>query len=72
MSLNVQNTSLTTMPAWVKTNTKVVWAYDTPYCATPMADPTLAYQVMCFARPPGQEVFFPMYLFDSLYQFGKA
>ncbi|KAG2909839.1 hypothetical protein PC121_g18975 [Phytophthora cactorum] len=34
------------MPAWVKTNTKVVWAYDTPYCATPMADPTLAYQVM--------------------------
>ncbi|KAF1775475.1 Leucine-rich repeat domain, L domain-like [Phytophthora cactorum] len=72
MSLNVQNTSLTTMPTWVKTNTKVVWAYDTPFCATPMADPALAYQVMCFARPPGQEAFFPMYLFDSLYQFGKA
>ncbi|KAF1775485.1 hypothetical protein GQ600_2942 [Phytophthora cactorum] len=68
MSLNVQNTSLTTMPTWVKTNTKVVWAYDTPFCATPMADPALAYQVMCFARPPGQEAFFPMYLFDVLYR----
>ncbi|KAG6954076.1 hypothetical protein JG687_00012020 [Phytophthora cactorum] len=40
------------MPAWVKTNTKVVWAYDTPYCATPMADPTLAYQVIRMLAPP--------------------
>ncbi|KAH7481807.1 uncharacterized protein KRP23_4984 [Phytophthora ramorum] len=67
MSLNVQNTSLTTMPAWVKTNTKVVWANNTPFCAAPMADPTLAYQVMCFERPLGQEGYFPMYLFDALY-----
>ncbi|KAK1948593.1 hypothetical protein P3T76_000882 [Phytophthora citrophthora] len=65
MSLNIQNTSVTTMPAWVKTNTKVVWAFDTPFCATPMTDPTLMNQVMCFERPPEGD--FPMHLFDSLY-----
>ncbi|KAG1699781.1 hypothetical protein DVH05_012674 [Phytophthora capsici] len=67
MSLNIQNTSVTTLPAWVKTNTKVVWAFDTPFCAAPMTDPALAYQAMCFERPPGQEGYFPMYLFDALY-----
>ncbi|KUF93614.1 hypothetical protein AM588_10006109 [Phytophthora nicotianae] len=36
MSINAQNTSLSAMPAWIKTNTKVVWAYDTPFCATPV------------------------------------
>ncbi|KAF4143521.1 hypothetical protein GN958_ATG07254 [Phytophthora infestans] len=72
MSMNVQNTSITTMPPWVKTNTKVVWAYDTPFCAAPMADPTLAYQVMCFKRPMGQEALFPMYMFDALYEYDKS
>ncbi|GMF16742.1 unnamed protein product [Phytophthora lilii] len=41
MSLNVQNMSVTTLSEWVKTNTKVVWAYDAPFCALPMTDPTL-------------------------------
>ncbi|GMF49523.1 unnamed protein product [Phytophthora fragariaefolia] len=71
MSLNVQNTSLTDMPAWVKTNTKLVWAYDTPFCMTPMADPTLAYKVMCFANPRGQKAYFPMYMLDSLYAYNE-
>ncbi|KAL3674021.1 hypothetical protein V7S43_001704 [Phytophthora oleae] len=65
MSLNIQNTSVTTLPAWVKTNTKVVWASDTPFCAAPMTDPTLAYQVMCFERRPEGD--FPMHLLDALY-----
>ncbi|KAI9996104.1 hypothetical protein PInf_013282 [Phytophthora infestans] len=72
MSMNVQNTSITTMPPWVKTNTKVVWALDTPFCAAPMADPTLAYQVMCFERPMGQEALFYMYMFDALYEYDKS
>lgn len=29
VSFNVQNTSLSTFPTWVETQTKVVWAYDT-------------------------------------------
>ncbi|KAE9088635.1 hypothetical protein PF007_g19896 [Phytophthora fragariae] len=53
ISMNVQHTSITNMPEWVKTNTQVVWAYGTPFCATPMADPTLASRVMCFERPAG-------------------
>ncbi|KAG7395716.1 hypothetical protein PHYBOEH_003321 [Phytophthora boehmeriae] len=65
MSLNVQATNVTTLPDWVKTQTKVVWAYDTPLC--PMTDPTLAYQVMCFPRPAMQEAYFPMALFERLY-----
>ncbi|KAE9313916.1 hypothetical protein PF008_g19620 [Phytophthora fragariae] len=71
MSLNVQNTSLTNMPEWVKTNTKVVWAYGTPFCATPMTDPTLASRVMCFERPADQEFSFPIFLFDVLYPYEK-
>ncbi|KAE9058161.1 hypothetical protein PF001_g23381 [Phytophthora fragariae] len=71
MSMNVQNTSLTNMPDWVKTNTKVVWAYGTPFCAAPMADPTLAERVMCFERPAEQQFTFPMFLFDALYPYEK-
>ncbi|KAL3674025.1 hypothetical protein V7S43_001708 [Phytophthora oleae] len=65
MSLNVQNTSVTTMPEWVKTQTMVVWAYETPFCAVPMADPALAAKVMCFNRPAGYESFFPCTCFKS-------
>ncbi|KAE8964924.1 hypothetical protein PR003_g24811 [Phytophthora rubi] len=71
MSMNVQNTSLTNMPDWVKTSTKVVWAYGTPFCAVPMADPTLAERVMCFERPADQEFTFPIFLFDALYPYEK-
>ncbi|EGZ27622.1 hypothetical protein PHYSODRAFT_321402 [Phytophthora sojae] len=67
MSLSVQNTSVSTMPDWVKTQTVVVWAYDTPFCSAPMTDPELASKVMCFERPKKQESFFPMYLFEQLY-----
>ncbi|KAE8882126.1 hypothetical protein PF005_g16535 [Phytophthora fragariae] len=69
ISMSVQHTSLTNMPEWVKTNTKVVWAYGTPFCATPMADPTFAERVMCFERPAGQDITFPMFLFDALYAY---
>ncbi|KAE8998733.1 hypothetical protein PF011_g14929 [Phytophthora fragariae] len=71
MSMNVQNTSLTNMPDWVKTSTKVVWAYGTPFCAAPMADPTLAERVMCIERPAEQQFTFPMFLFDALYPYEK-
>ncbi|KAG1686248.1 hypothetical protein DVH05_007022 [Phytophthora capsici] len=67
ISLNIQNTSVTTLPAWVKTNTKAVWAYDTPFCATPMTDQTLANLAMCFERQPEGD--FPMRLFDALYPY---
>ncbi|KAE9031379.1 hypothetical protein PF011_g128 [Phytophthora fragariae] len=69
MSMNVQHTSLTSMPEWVKTNTKVVWAYGTPFCAAPMADPTLADRVMCFERPAGQDLTYPISLLDALYPY---
>ncbi|KAE9287144.1 hypothetical protein PF008_g26492 [Phytophthora fragariae] len=69
ISMSVQHTSLTNMPEWVKTNTKVVWAYGTPFCATPMADPTFAERVMCFERPAGQDITFPMFLFDAPYAY---
>ncbi|KAG7388062.1 hypothetical protein PHYPSEUDO_013181 [Phytophthora pseudosyringae] len=67
MSLNVEQTQLTAMPEWVKTNTQVVWASDTPFCQAPLADPTLAYQVMCSPRSTGQEEHFPKVLFDRLF-----
>ncbi|EGZ27641.1 hypothetical protein PHYSODRAFT_474391 [Phytophthora sojae] len=68
VSMNVQNTSLTSMPAWVKTNTKVVWASGTPFCATPMVDPTLTYQVMC-SQLAGQDLSFPIDLLGALYPY---
>ncbi|KAE9073381.1 hypothetical protein PF010_g25096 [Phytophthora fragariae] len=71
ISMNVQYTSLTHMPEWVKTNTKVVWAYGTPFCATPMADPTLARRVMCFERPAEQDASYPMFLVDALFPYEK-
>ncbi|KAE9006839.1 hypothetical protein PF011_g11399 [Phytophthora fragariae] len=71
MSMNVQHTSLTNMPEWVKTNTKVVWAYGTPFCAAPMADPTFADRVVCFERPSGLEYTFPVFLLDALYPYEK-
>ncbi|KAE9357886.1 hypothetical protein PR003_g1556 [Phytophthora rubi] len=69
MSMNVQHTSLTSMPEWVKTNTKVVWAYGTPFCAAPMTDPKFADRVMCFERPAGQDLAFPIALLDALYPY---
>ncbi|KAE8965332.1 hypothetical protein PF001_g28767 [Phytophthora fragariae] len=71
LSLNVEHTSLTNMPEWVKTNTRVVWAYGTPFCAAPMADPTLAGRVMCFKQPATQAFLFPMFLHDALYAYEK-
>jgi len=72
MLINVQNTNVTAMPAWVKTNTQVIWASGTPFCAAPMADPTLAYQVMCLPRPREREAHFPTALFDRLFLNGEA
>ncbi|KAG6623193.1 Reticulon-4-interacting protein 1 [Phytophthora cinnamomi] len=69
MSLNVQNTSVSSMPEWVKTQTKVIWAYDTPFCSSESRDPALAPKAMCFERPAAQESSFPMYLFEALYPF---
>ncbi|KAE9012273.1 hypothetical protein PR001_g15704 [Phytophthora rubi] len=71
LSMNVQHTLLTNMPEWVKTNTQVVWAYGTPFCATPMTDPTFAERVVCFERLTGQNLILPVYLFDALYPYEK-
>ncbi|OWZ22550.1 hypothetical protein PHMEG_0002742 [Phytophthora megakarya] len=69
MSLNIQNTSVTNIPEWVKAQTMVVWANETPFCAGPMTDSTLASKVMCVHRPPGSDNLFPMHLFEELYPF---
>ncbi|KAG3096564.1 hypothetical protein PI124_g15678 [Phytophthora idaei] len=67
MSFNVQNTSLKSFPSWVETQTRVVWAYDTPFCKSlSAAAPTST--VKCFN--PGtstREPNFPVELFEQLY-----
>ncbi|KAE9153385.1 hypothetical protein PF001_g2696 [Phytophthora fragariae] len=69
LSLNVENTSVSTIPEWVKTQTTVVWTYDTPFCGAPMTDPELAYKALCVQHPVAQGSNFPMYLFEELYPF---
>ncbi|ETO72598.1 hypothetical protein F444_11356 [Phytophthora nicotianae P1976] len=66
-SLNVQNTSLQSFPSWVETQTKVVWAYGTPFCKS-LSTTASTSTVKCFN--PGtstREPNFPVELFEKLY-----
>ncbi|KAJ8578859.1 hypothetical protein ON010_g342 [Phytophthora cinnamomi] len=69
MSLDVRGTEISSIPAWVQSQTRVVWAFDTPFCRASTSNP--AAPVECFDTGTITAPEFPSELFDRLYHINK-